>query len=30
MGVMPAWNTRLDPATVKAVTLYVHDLGGGE
>jgi cytochrome c oxidase cbb3-type subunit III len=29
-GVMPAWNTRLDPATIKAVTLYVHALGGGE
>jgi cytochrome c oxidase cbb3-type subunit 3 len=30
MGVMPNWNTRLDPATIKAVTLYVHSLGGGE
>lgn len=30
LGAMPAWNTRLDPATIKAVTLYVHDLGGGE
>jgi cytochrome c oxidase cbb3-type subunit 3 len=29
-GVMPNWNTRLDPATIKAVTLYVHSLGGGE
>jgi cytochrome c oxidase cbb3-type subunit 3 len=29
-GVMPSWNTRLDPATIKAVTLYVHSLGGGE
>ncbi len=29
-GVMPNWNIRLDPATVKAVTLYVHSLGGGE
>jgi cytochrome c oxidase cbb3-type subunit 3 len=29
-GVMPAWNARLDPATIKAVTLYVHSLGGGE
>jgi cytochrome c oxidase cbb3-type subunit 3 len=27
---MPAWNARLDPATIKAVTLYVHSLGGGE
>ena len=30
MGVMPNWNTRLDPATIKSVALYVHDLGGGE
>jgi cytochrome c oxidase cbb3-type subunit III len=30
MGVMPAWNTRLDPATIKALALYVHSLGGGE
>ena len=30
MGVMPAWHTRLDPATIKALTLYVHSLGGGE
>ncbi|HEX2943620.1 MAG TPA: cytochrome-c oxidase, cbb3-type subunit III [Rhodopila sp.] len=29
-GVMPNWNTRLDPATIKAVALYVHSLGGGE
>jgi cytochrome c oxidase cbb3-type subunit 3 len=29
-GVMPNWGTRLDPATIKAVTLYVHSLGGGE
>lgn len=29
-GVMPNWNTRLNPATIKAVTLYVHALGGGE
>lgn len=29
-GVMPNWNTRLDTATIKAVTLYVHSLGGGE
>jgi cytochrome c oxidase cbb3-type subunit 3 len=29
-GVMPNWGTRLDPATIKAVTLYVHALGGGE
>jgi cytochrome c oxidase cbb3-type subunit III len=29
-GVMPNWGTRLDPATIKAVALYVHALGGGE
>ena len=30
MGVMPNWNKRLSPAMIKAVTLYVHSLGGGE
>ncbi|MBS0558740.1 MAG: cytochrome-c oxidase, cbb3-type subunit III [Proteobacteria bacterium] len=30
MGVMPNWNTRLDPATIKALALYVHSLGGGQ
>jgi hypothetical protein len=30
MGVMPNWNTRLDAAKIKSVTLYVHSLGGGE
>lgn len=29
-GVMPAWSTRLDPETVKKLTLYVHSLGGGQ
>ncbi len=29
-GVMPNWNQRLTPATIKAVALYVHSLGGGE
>jgi cytochrome c oxidase cbb3-type subunit 3 len=29
-GLMPNWNTRLDPATIKSVALYVHALGGGE
>ena len=29
-GVMPNWDTRLDPATLKSVVLYVHALGGGE
>jgi cytochrome c oxidase cbb3-type subunit 3 len=30
MGVMPNWNARLDPATIKSLALYVHSLGGGE
>ena len=29
-GVMPAWVGRLDPSTVKALTVYVHSLGGGK
>ncbi|RMD91617.1 MAG: cytochrome-c oxidase, cbb3-type subunit III [Alphaproteobacteria bacterium] len=29
-GVMPNWNTRLSEAELKAVTAYVHQLGGGE
>lgn len=29
-GVMPAWTGRLDPVTIKALTLYVHSLGGGK
>ncbi len=29
-GVMPAWTGRLDPVTVKALTVYVHGLGGGQ
>jgi cytochrome c oxidase cbb3-type subunit 3 len=29
-GVMPAWSTRLDAATLKSVAIYVHGLGGGE
>jgi len=29
-GVMPAWVSRLDPSTVKALTVYVHSLGGGK
>ena len=28
-GVMPAWSGRLDESTIKAVTVYVHTLGGG-
>lgn len=29
-GVMPYWNRRLDPTTIKQLALYVHSLGGGE
>lgn len=29
-GVMPPWNTRLSEAEIRAVTAYVHQLGGGE
>ncbi|EBA15892.1 cytochrome c oxidase, cbb3-type, subunit III [Roseobacter sp. SK209-2-6] len=29
-GVMPSWNNRLTEAQVRAVTTYVHQLGGGE
>lgn len=29
-GVMPAWIDRLDPATIRALAIYVHSLGGGE
>ncbi len=29
-GVMPAWRLRLSEAQVRAVTAYVHQLGGGE
>lgn len=28
-GIMPAWAGRLDPTTIKALTVYVHALGGG-
>lgn len=28
-GVMPAWTDRLDEATIRMLTLYVHQLGGG-
>lgn len=30
MGVMPAWEGRLDPATIKSLAVYVHSFGGGE
>ncbi len=29
-GVMPNWNTRLSEAEIRAVSVYVHGLGGGE
>jgi len=29
-GVMPAWHGRLDDTTIKALTLYVHSLGGAQ
>jgi cytochrome c oxidase cbb3-type subunit 3 len=29
-GVMPGWAGRLDDTTIKALTVYVHTLGGGE
>ena len=29
-GMMPAWQGRLDETTIKALTVYVQTLGGGE
>jgi len=29
-GVMPAWEGRLSPSTIRQLALYVHALGGGE
>lgn len=29
-GVMPSWDARLPDETIKALTIYVHSLGGGE
>ncbi len=29
-GVMPTWGGKLDEATIKSLTLYVHSLGGGQ
>jgi cytochrome c oxidase cbb3-type subunit 3 len=29
-AVMPAWSSRLDDTTIKALTVYVHGFGGGE
>ena len=30
MGMMPQWEGRLDPVTIKMLAAYVHSLGGGE
>jgi cytochrome c oxidase cbb3-type subunit 3 len=30
LGVMPVWQGRLDPASIKQVAIYVHSLGGGQ
>jgi cytochrome c oxidase cbb3-type subunit 3 len=29
-GVMPTWGGRLPPEEIKALAVYVHNLGGGE
>lgn len=29
-GHMPAWGGKLDPETIKALTVFVHSLGGGQ
>ena len=29
-GVMPYWDGRLDPTTIKALAIFVHTLGGGQ
>jgi cytochrome c oxidase cbb3-type subunit 3 len=29
-GVMPAWGQRLTPEQIKVLTVYVHELGGGQ
>lgn len=29
-GVMPAWNGKLSPVTIRMLAAYVHSLGGGE
>lgn len=29
-GVMPRWNNRLSPVTIRMLAAYVHSLGGGE
>jgi cytochrome c oxidase cbb3-type subunit 3 len=29
-GVMPSWEARFDPGTIRALAYYVHEMGGGE
>ncbi len=29
-GTMPAWGGKIDPTTIKALTVFVHSLGGGQ
>jgi cytochrome c oxidase cbb3-type subunit 3 len=29
-GVMPSWEGKLDPETIKMLAIYVHTLGGGK
>jgi cytochrome c oxidase cbb3-type subunit 3 len=29
-GMMPMWENRLDPVTIKSLAVYVHSLGGGK
>jgi cytochrome c oxidase cbb3-type subunit III len=29
-GVMPSWEGRLDPITIKSLAVYIHSLGGGK
>ena len=29
-GVMPRWNDKLDPVTIKMLAVFIHSLGGGE
>lgn len=29
-GIMPHWDERLDDSTIRALTVYIHSLGGGE
>lgn len=30
VGVMPAWKDRLNPQTIRQLSVYLHQLGGGE